>query len=355
VCAELAAAVQWWKPVKGARTKGITRPDGRRVGKYGAQYLYKCPNGRCQHAFVEPFVLPASAAIDWTDLGTRLGDRKKPLAPATMRRIRAGAQMFAEPTVVAHHGNTWERPGSDYVRAWPTSRAPLFARTGTPGDGLAVPPMVVPAGGTWNDDARPLDEPLRTRTTRATEGLAVPAYMVSVNHDDGPRAYPVDARPLSTRSTKIGDAVVTTEPYLVELRNHGAGGPVGAGPVSTLTAGGNIHALAVPGAFVTKHHGGLDYARIEHMNKGVGEPLALSTRGSAALTTAETDDMDLDEFLFRMLKPREHLNAQRFPADYRVTGNQSEQTMQAGNAVSSNVAHWLGLLAIAALEGRRNP
>ena len=43
-----------------------------------------------------------------------------------------------------------------------------------------------------------------------------------------------------------------------------------------------------------------------------------------------------------MLKPREHLNAQRFPDHYDVKGNQGEQTMQAGNAVSANVPQWLG-------------
>ena len=40
-----------------------------------------------------------------------------------------------------------------------------------------------------------------------------------------------------------------------------------------------------------------------------------------------------------MLKAREHLRAQRFPDTYTVTGNAAEQTMQAGNAVSANVAH----------------
>ena len=43
-----------------------------------------------------------------------------------------------------------------------------------------------------------------------------------------------------------------------------------------------------------------------------------------------------------MLKPREHGRAQRFSDDYRVIGNVSEQTMGFGNAVSSNVAQWLG-------------
>ena len=50
-----------------------------------------------------------------------------------------------------------------------------------------------------------------------------------------------------------------------------------------------------------------------------------------------------------MLKPREHLRAQRFPDHYIVTGNHGEQTMQAGNAVSANVAHWLGRVIAAVL------
>ena len=50
-----------------------------------------------------------------------------------------------------------------------------------------------------------------------------------------------------------------------------------------------------------------------------------------------------------MLGPREHLAAQRFPADYIVKGNKSEQTKGAGNAVASNVAHWLGTIVLAAL------
>ena len=52
-----------------------------------------------------------------------------------------------------------------------------------------------------------------------------------------------------------------------------------------------------------------------------------------------------------MLKPREHLRAQRFPNAYVVLGNQGEQTMQAGNAVSSNVAQWIGERIAAALDG----
>lgn len=315
-CDEAVRAVQSWKPVKGS-----SRPDGRRVGKYGQQYVYKCPNGRCGHQVVEPFVLPAAAAIDWTDLGTRIGDRKRPLAAATMRRIRAGARMFAQPD---------------------PQPAPV--------PGAFIGKAYTPRGRTEQMVKNPGAEPLGSITTSDHHELVAP-----------PMVAP---------------------PYLVELRNHSTATAVAEAPVSTVTAGGNIHALAVPGAFVSKHHGGLDYSAIGHMNKGVDEPLAavvarpnmslvipyrranrptstaeplhaVSTRDSGALTTAEVDDLDVEDYRFRMLNPREHLNAQRFPNDYVVTGNKGEQTMQAGNAVSSNVAHWLGRLAVAALEGRR--
>lgn len=43
-----------------------------------------------------------------------------------------------------------------------------------------------------------------------------------------------------------------------------------------------------------------------------------------------------------MLTPREQLCAQRFPLDYVVLGGKTDQTLQAGNAVSANVAQWLG-------------
>lgn len=362
-CDALVHAVQSWKK------------PGLQIGKYGdrAQYVYRCPSSSCRHTVVEPYVLPAAAAIDWTDLGTRIGDRRRPLAPATMRRIRAGLELFAQPAVVAHHGQTWERPGSGYVRAWPALQAPVMARTGTPGDGLAVPPYVVT--NRTHNQPRSVDEPLTPLTTGRNHALVTP-FAVNVNHsgDDG-RPYPVDTRPLPPRTTKIGDGVVTPEAFLTILRNNQVGQDVET-PMSAVTAGGGHHALTVPpGAFIQKHHGGLDYAAIGHMTKDVSDPLpavvarpnlslvipyrrgrakttgepllTLGTRDSAALVDPA---VDIEDCRFRMLKPREHLRAQRFPDSYVVTGNKGEQTMQAGNAVSSNVAHWLGTKALEALS-----
>lgn len=355
-CDEVVAALQSWK-----------RPDRRRVGKYGHQYLYRCPNGStCRHQIVEPFVLPAAAAIDWTDLGTRIGDRARPLAAATIRRIEVGLRLFAQP-------------------------------------------MLVPAGGTWNTQATAVDEPMRTRTTRDTEGICVPPFLFDRRYDNGPdrprlrgldepmgvvtaggqtcdtlvvppfalnvnhggddgRPYLVDAAPFAPRTTKIGDGIGA--PFIAELRRNCAASPVDE-PLSTVAAAGRHHGLVAP--FLVKNYGG--NCDPKHTAKPVDEPLSpITTRDHHALvvpyrrghakTTAEplhalgTKDsaalvepaIAVEDCRFRMLKPREHLRAQRFPDSYVVKGNQGEQTMQAGNAVSANVAYWLGRITIEALS-----
>lgn len=61
--------------------------------RYGKQYDYRCPSCRCP---VFPAATPSLAALDLSDLGTRIGDRDKPLAPATMARAERCRKRFAE-------------------------------------------------------------------------------------------------------------------------------------------------------------------------------------------------------------------------------------------------------------------
>jgi DNA (cytosine-5)-methyltransferase 1 len=350
-CEAVVEAFQSWK-----------RPERPRIGKYGRQYVYRCPNMECRHAIAEPFVLPAAAAIDWSDLGTPIGDRKRPLAPNTIRRIRAGLEMFAQPVQVAVGGNTWERPGSGYVRAWPVSDAPMNARTGTPGDALATPhPFLTLLRSGRIRTIGPADEPLATVVADGSNhGLVLP--LGGLNRNAAPRTT---CEPMSARMTRDTDALVT-EPFITMLRGP-ANAPTRLGePLATVTTGRN-HALTTP-PFLLRNYGG--YCQPQHNVEPVTGPVGTVTandhhalvvpyrgRRSRATTTAEPlhtmatrdsaalvqpDDSDIAECRLRMLKPREHLRAQRFPDSYIVTGNQGEQTMQAGNAVSSNVAHWLG-------------
>ncbi|MEU4296412.1 DNA cytosine methyltransferase [Kitasatospora aureofaciens] len=312
-------AVQSWK-----------NPD-REWGRYRAQYVYRCPVPGCW-AVVEPWALPAAAAIDWTQPGQRIGDRTKPLAAKTLARIRAGLAKYARPLAVPVEGRegknaapvddplrtmttrnetslAWFEPflaelrggGSDHRPAsdplatvcasgnhhglvhpaaamvmrnnsstgnggehCTPATEPLRTLTTAGHQSLVSWPMLVPAGGTWNDEARPVREPFRARTTRETEGLLVPYY-------------------------GNGTARPTDQP---------------APTVTTV----DRHALVSP-------------------------------------------DLDVEECLFRMLSPREIGAAMAFGTDYTVLGNKREQVRQYGNAVTPPAAEVLMSALVESITG----
>ncbi|WP_432090904.1 DNA cytosine methyltransferase [Streptomyces sp. NRRL F-5630] len=275
-CGQDVYAVQSWR-------------NGRRVGKYKQQYDYRCPNTRCRHAIVEPYVRPAASIIDWTNLGVRIGDRAshklRPLAANTIKRIRAGLDLLGEQRMVltVNHG------GHD-GRAVPADAAPLASRTVKIGDAV-----LVPSGGTWNTTPTTTAEPMRTRLAnpKGFEALLTPP--------------PAD------------------DSFIVTLRRNATARPVSL-PVDTVTGQGRHHWLVIP------------YRNAAA--KSTAEPLhTLGTRDSAAIASPAPE---LEDCHYRMIQPREQLLAQRFPTDYTVLGNKGEQTMQAGNAVSCNVAQWIG-------------
>lgn len=342
-CGADVQARQWWK-----------RP-GRRIGKYGAQYIYVCPEG--SHGQVEPYVLPATAAIDWSDTGTRIGDRARPLAKATMRRIQTGLDMLArgdfdrEFVFSVNHGA--EAGGRHFD---PATR-PMPTETIKRGEGL-----VVPAGGTWNTDATTLDDPLRTMLTRDAYGLVVAAagntYDAASRGEDGyVRAWPADGSPLAAQTTTAQLGLVTT------LRRNGDTLPADMAPAATFAASGYHHGLVMGGAGEQKMRSDLDPHRAQRASgadflvipyrKGARphRPGAhpLSTQATRTQHGFMRPAVDINDCYFRMFKPREAANAQAFERDYIIHGNQGEQQMQAGNAVPTNVAAWIGAASIEVL------
>jgi DNA (cytosine-5)-methyltransferase 1 len=327
------AAVQWWKPT-------ARRFLGQPVGKYREQYLYQCPQGD-SHPFVEPYVRPAASVIDWSNLGKRIGDRKKPLVPATMARIRAGLELVREPALVTvNHGGTAAGPGEH--RAVPVRGAPLPTRCVKIGEGIATHPLLVPAGGSWYRDAADAAAPFRPRLTTESEGLATPPAFIATLRQHG-SSEPV-SEPLATVTTSGHHHYLGTLPdeeldAAFYVKNYGGGAeprnmakPV-TQPLGTITTSDH-HALVIP------------YRRANKPTTTDQPLLTVGTRTSAALVQPQ---VRIEDCHWRMLTPREHLRAQRFPDSYIVTGNNTEQTAQAGNAVSSNVAHWLGRQVAAVL------
>lgn len=281
-CEEDVDAIQSWR-------------NGRTIGRYRQQYDYRCPNRTCRHQIVEPYVRPAADVIDWSDLGTRIGDRAQArlprLADNTLRKIKLGLAKHRVPAIVTiNHGD-------ESGRSFPAHAAPLPTRTVKIGDGLAVPPFLVPSGGSWNTDTVPLTIPMRTVLTRESDALLAPA------------------------------------PFVVEC--HGGGSTTRAidHPVATITAGGNHHGLVIP-----YRKGGKAYPA------DTGPLYTVTTVESHSVVTGATappEQISIEDCHYRMLSPREHLRAQRFGDDYVVLGNGTEQTMQAGNAVPCNVAQWI--------------
>lgn len=349
-CEDAVEAFQAWK-----------KPGARKIGKYGRQYVYCCPNAECGHAVAEPFVLPAASAIDWTDLGTPVGDRKRPLADNTMRRIRAGLDMFS-------------RPGSESSVPFLTLlRSGRVRNIGADDEPLAAimasgsnHGLVLPVGGANHDQApTATGEPFRTRVTRDTDALVTQPFITMLRGPaNAPRGTADDALATVTTGRNHG---LTVPPFITVLRNNQTAMGIDE-PLATVATSGWHHGLSVPPSFLVKNYGGYltpernitpsdlpvgtvtanDHHSLVVPFRGkrclpttTGTPLhAMATRDSAALV--QPDDTDVMECRLRMLKPREHLRAQRFPDAYVVKGNQGEQTMQAGNAVSANVANWLG-------------
>ncbi|MCM2427359.1 DNA cytosine methyltransferase [Streptomyces sp. RKAG337] len=277
-----------------AAVQSWRNPRGPKLGKYRQQYDYRCPNSRCRNAIVEPYVRPAADIIDWSNRGVRIADRAehglRPLAASTVKRIRAGLDQLGEQRMVVtvNHG------GHD-GRAFPADEGPLPSRTVKIGEAI-----VTPCGGTWNTvPYLAAAQPFRTRTTTESEAVCFPP---------------------------------AEDAFVVEYRNHSTASPV-TDPVATVTAQGNHHALVIP------------YRNAA--TKTTDDPLhTLATRDSAGLARPAPT---VEDCQYRMLQPREQLLAQRFPKGYIVHGNRGEQTMQAGNAVSSNVAQWLGEHVVRAL------
>ncbi|HEY6115971.1 MAG TPA: DNA cytosine methyltransferase [Candidatus Dormibacteraeota bacterium] len=316
------------------RAMYVAKPGPRRAMRYGSQYSYRCPSVWCRGASVQPYALPAAAAIDWTIEGQRIGDRVRPLQPKTLARIEAGLRKYTRPVTLEAAGNTFERrPG---VRSWPVDE-PLKTLHTTASKALACPPMLVPSGGTWNESAQPVTMPMRARTTRETEAVVVP-MLVPVEGRDGKQVRLASA-PMRAQTARLQDALV------VPLRNNGVARPATESPLPTFAANGTHHGLL--------NMPGLDpYALLPYDGKslrslGMPMPAQTTVQGDALVGTS----FEVENCTFRMLEVEEIRDGMDFPADYILLGTKRERVRLLGNAVTPCAARDLGAAVIEAITG----
>jgi DNA (cytosine-5)-methyltransferase 1 len=385
VCREVVESQQAWK-------------NGRTVGKYRSQYVYL--HGSCGTA-VEPGYLPAAAAIDWTLAGKRIGDRPKPLADKTRRRIAAGIAKYWAPFHIESGGNQYDaadpkhpqhgEPNS-YYRAWSTLDVLRTLHT------METKALVVPLEGRAGDRVSSTNDPLRTQTSRHLDAFVTRAEW-------GGQDWPV-TDPSPTLTTYDTAAVIEPSPFIAELRGGGSDARSVESPMSTVTASGNHHGLVVPAggtwnedarptdephrtmttretsALVVPYYGASQsaqtaekpigtlttvdrYALIQRHNSSKGDGGEMITPASEVMRTLTTSghqslltpgdikvaEAHVDDCLFRMLEPHEVAAGMAFPADYIWGGTRRERVKLCGNAVTPPAARDLVAAVAESLGG----
>lgn len=324
---------QWVQAVQRFKT------PGRDMGRYRQQYVYRCPNTTCRSRILEPETLPAAVAIDWALPGQRIGDRAKPLAEKTIARIQAGLRKFAQPLVVPA-GGTWRNDAT-------AIREPMPTRTTRENDGLAIPPLLIPVEGRDGKEPASANNPLRTQTARNETGLAWLPYMVELRGGSSDARSILDPTASVTASGNHLGVAARDWPAAMVMRNNGSKGDGGEHctaieePLRTLTTMGHQ-------SLVT-----WDHILVPYYGNGTARPVrepvgTLSTRDRYALVRG---DVDINDVLFRMLEPHEIGRAMSFADAYIVLGSKRERVRQYGNAVTPNCAEVIVCALVEAITG----
>jgi DNA (cytosine-5)-methyltransferase 1 len=371
-CHDVVEAVWTWRT--GIPPTGSVR--------YGKQYDYRCPRCRCQ---VVPPMTPAVGILDLTNLGTRIGDRTKPLAPSTMARAERCRQRFADfpailmPAKAVHGverhpwqpmstqtsqqetallstgaamtaaGNTYERPGSDC-----RSRGlgePLWSQAATNTVGPTTPPVAVTghivAAHRHNGDGQHIGRPMDTVTTTHEKAL-----LLGVNNYQGIARGVDEPLPTQGGSETLSLLSAGVMPYRKNTVPS-----VHAEPMPTVTSD------QIPGLLVAagwyKQNGTEATATAPH---SITDPFGtLTATDTTALLTAQLKmslaDIALDDCYFRMLSAHEVGRGCGFdttfpdsPGTFKVWGSPRAQVDGFGNAVSPQVGAWIGSRLRAALD-----
>lgn len=364
-CTRVVEGVWTWKT--GVPPTGSVR--------YGKQYEYRCPSCRVP---VIPPMSPSIDALDLTNLGTRIGERKKPLAAATMARAERCRQRFAEfPAVLmpakavhgterhpwqpmvtqtsqqeaallstgalmAAAGNTYERPGSD-CRSRGFDQPP-WSQTATNTTGVITPPMAIATGSViaahrHNGDGKHVTQPMDTVTSTHEK-----AVLLAVNNYQGaPRSAgePLPTQPGSETLSLLSAGVVPFRKNTIPTTH--------AESMPTVTSDQIPGLLTAAGCY--KQNGTTGSETAPH---SLGDPLGtLTSRDTTALLTADWHaalaNIPLEDCFFRMLGAHEVGRGCGFDVDFPghsgdfiVWGSARNQVDGFGNAVSPPVGAWIG-------------
>jgi len=350
----------------------------RSVGRYRQAYVYCC--SRCAQ-IVEPGWLPAAAAIDWSLPGERIGDRLKPKTrariaagiarywgPLTLEA--AGNTYDATSPQHPHHGDP-----DAYYRSWPIAD-PLRALHTTNSKALAVP-----TEGRDGKEAAPVAAPMRTQTPRAETALAHAPFIAEMYGTSTARSVSEPAGTFTAGGNHHGlvttaggswnDETRTTEMPLRTLTTRDANALV---QPFAIAYGRDRRREYDPRAepLPTTTAGGVNQALVHRMNSGGAEMTTPTSEELRTLTTAghqavlhrpdgptvtaadlRAAEELVPEVRFRMFQPHEVAAGMAFPDDYKWQPTDRARPVSnrdlvraAGNAVTPPAAR--DIIAVAA-------
>ncbi len=196
------------------------RPDRPTRVAYGPQYYYVCPE--C-HTTAVPAAAPAASIIDYTVPMTRIGERERPLKPATRERIKRGLRRLAtEPFAIRLKQGREPAPLTIPLISGPHAAAPIMTFP------FSGPTYESTPGNRAKDAAR---SPLATIAATGERG------MVMANHQ---HAVPKDAAAHATQTvrTEGGLSLVTRTGH--KSANGTLARDAEAGPTFGITSAGDL-------------------------------------------------------------------------------------------------------------------
>ncbi len=258
----------------------------KKWGKYGkkGQYVYRCSS--CYEEVV-PYYNAAYNVIDWDVPITRIGDRKNPLVPNTIKRIKHGLNKFPYP--IQFHSEAYQ------------------------------------------NNVRPGNQPLYTQTTRQEQYVMIQSAIINLRKNGASTRMD---KPISTVS-----AGGINHGLLVGNYTPGWCRPLNL-PVGSITTSAQ-QGLVIPG-FMSYYYGSDTFG-------GFDQPInTIRTVDCAAIVQSASK---VEDCFYRVIKDHEVKKAMAFPDDYEILGSRvKDRVRQLGNAVTPPVMKWLTERAVASLK-----
>jgi DNA (cytosine-5)-methyltransferase 1 len=293
-CGKDVHAVQVWK-----------NPQ-KKFGKYRFQYVYKCPK---DGTVVEPYYYAAFNAIDWSDIGQRIGDRKKSLSPNTLKRIQWGLDKYGVDPLVVNPKFGKEARGTTR----PISRE-MMSQTTVASHALASPMIIKTENGSQLKNARKISDTFLTQTVRQTSALVTPWI---INHEKSDTLDSFGSAPLVVQNKGQSMSKSALE----------------AMPIQTTNINNGIVTHDSWSSFIQYYYG-------THQASKLQEPIGtVNTRDRSYLINYQKPK--IEDCYYRMIKAHEVKASMAFEKDYIILGNQRDQVKQCGNAVTPPVQEWI--------------